>query len=502
MASVDAGPPLSLPSVSLNRRHLVFRFKPRTLYITSAVAVLFTALALASLYQRPALQAKAYVNFKRLVLGFGIAERLGVGDPNLEMVLNRKGLDVPSDDLAGRKPVSMPMSSEAVIGYIGESFFRLFRTVDSEDDDYLDPAEFGKLMDRLGPVKDFNPPMATSYRALEGGGANKEERMTRLYCEFDPLHLDTITKDLSAERGTNLHYLNALFNWTRPHRCPLDLPESLIIAGLRPPANQSIGRPYYVTRRPLDDSQSGVGIRDEFDYETAHSMNRYLPPSYSDSPGARAISALLSAFHPGAFASTRHPPHSSVALVRSVGPDHVEVAFRLHGEFQLARPPAYPFWFTPSFWFGHAVFSADFSRLLLLDMDLPADKNLNVDMEWVQAGMSGAPDELLVEVDIGYSSSMRLCTENACKLKPEAVGRYDHQLAAVAKPSEQPMSFDRAFSLLEVELYPFKRVPYLPFPEAFRRAKLAAKSDADDGKGSPRLVHSVVLWGSLDDQSC
>nr|XP_015204046.1 PREDICTED: selenoprotein N-like [Lepisosteus oculatus] len=53
------------------------------------------------------------------------------------------------------------------------------------------------------------------------------------------------------------------------------------------------------------------------------------------------------------------------------------------------------------------------------------------------------------------------------------------------------ISREEAARRLEVTLYPFKKVSYLPFLEAFDRAKAENK-----------LVHSILLWGALDDQSC
>ena len=44
---------------------------------------------------------------------------------------------------------------------------------------------------------------------------------------------------------------------------------------------------------------------------------------------------------------------------------------------------------------------------------------------------------------------------------------------------------------LEKIFYPFKKVPYHRFNETFL---VAGKQD--------KLVHHILLWGSLDDQSC
>lgn len=40
-------------------------------------------------------------------------------------------------------------------------------------------------------------------------------------------------------------------------------------------------------------------------------------------------------------------------------------------------------------------------------------------------------------------------------------------------------------------LSPCPQISYLPFTEAFERAQAEKK-----------LVHSILLWGALDDQSC
>lgn len=48
----------------------------------------------------------------------------------------------------------------------------------------------------------------------------------------------------------------------------------------------------------------------------------------------------------------------------------------------------------------------------------------------------------------------------------------------------QELSWEEAARRLEVAMYPFKKVNYLPFTEAFDRAKAENK-----------LVHSILLWG-------
>ncbi|KAL8220632.1 UNVERIFIED_CONTAM: hypothetical protein K2H54_050944 [Gekko kuhli] len=56
---------------------------------------------------------------------------------------------------------------------------------------------------------------------------------------------------------------------------------------------------------------------------------------------------------------------------------------------------------------------------------------------------------------------------------------------------QQEITWEEAAHKLEVAMYPFKKVSYFPFTQAFERAKSESK-----------LVHSILLWGALDDQSC
>lgn len=56
---------------------------------------------------------------------------------------------------------------------------------------------------------------------------------------------------------------------------------------------------------------------------------------------------------------------------------------------------------------------------------------------------------------------------------------------------EKEISREEARSILEKRMYPFKTVPYLSFDKAYAKAKEEEK-----------LVHSILLWGALDDQSC
>lgn len=53
------------------------------------------------------------------------------------------------------------------------------------------------------------------------------------------------------------------------------------------------------------------------------------------------------------------------------------------------------------------------------------------------------------------------------------------------------IDLEQAYRMLEKEFFPFKAVPYVKFNETFPKA-------ADEGK----LIHHILMWGALEDQSC
>lgn len=124
-----------------------------------------------------------------------------------------------------------------------------------------------------------------------------------------------------------------------------------------------------------------------------------------------------------------------------------------------------------------------------------------VDMEWL-IGSDGAN-----EVDIGYCSLLRVYSE-----APSQAWDSNGELMTVNNNTlhwTEEITLNSAQSIIEKHFYPFKEVsfstlcvsgcvtyvllevPYLPFLDAVSLAKSSAK-----------LVHLIMLWGALDDQSC
>lgn len=171
---------------------------------------------------------------------------------------------------------------------------------------------------------------------------------------------------------------------------------------------------------------------------------------------------------------------------------------RIHAEFQLSEPPDFPFWFSPGQFTGHIILSKDATHVRDFRLFVPNHRSLNVDMEWLY----GASESSSMEVDIGYIPQMEL--EATGPSVPSVILDEDGNMIDSHLPSGEPLQFvfeeinwqqelnwEEAAQRLEVAMYPFKKVTYLPFTEAFNQAKATNK-----------LVHSILLWGALDDQSC
>jgi selenoprotein N len=74
-------------------------------------------------------------------------------------------------------------------------------------------------------------------------------------------------------------------------------------------------------------------------------------------------------------------------------------------------------------------------------------------------------------------------------MRPIAHDLYKNLLNQIKWDEEIDMQ--DALDSLEKSFFPFKEVKYYPFLDAFKQAQT-----------NNRLVHCMLLWGALDDQSC
>lgn len=101
-----------------------------------------------------------------------------------------------------------------------------------------------------------------------------------------------------------------------------------------------------------------------------------------------------------------------------------------------------------------------------------------------------------VEMAAASQSSSSLRTSTGPQ---RSVGKKPHDAwMSPSTPSRRWTSMKRLFNTLWAQTQRFhcsrcapSQVSYLPFSEAFERAEAENK-----------LVHSILLWGALDDQSC
>ncbi|KAM9037305.1 selenoprotein N-like isoform 2-T3 [Sarcophilus harrisii] len=178
------------------------------------------------------------------------------------------------------------------------------------------------------------------------------------------------------------------------------------------------------------------------------SDNRFYPPP----PKGKEviIHKLLSMFHTRPFVKTRFGPQGTVACLTAISGSYYTVAFR----------------------------------------------SLNVGLQWLHGPL------LNPHVDLGYLPQMKLEASGPSmpsSIQDEKSNETDSCLSSKEAVQfkmedivwQQELSREEAAQQLERAMYDFKKVQYLPFTKAFDRARTEKK-----------LVHSVILWGALDDQSC
>uniref|UniRef100_A0A8D2KU56 Selenoprotein N n=1 Tax=Varanus komodoensis TaxID=61221 RepID=A0A8D2KU56_VARKO len=364
---------------------------------------------------------------------------------------------------------------EMALNSLGNEGFFLFSSLDINNDLYISPEEFKPIAEKLAgivPVSNIE-----EEEVLDPSG----ETLT-IFAKFQPLLMETMTKSKDGFLGISHFALSGLRNWTAP-ASPLSVMFAQQFKAFLPPKNK------------LDPGDLWWVIPSELNIFTGYlPNNRFYPPA----PKGKEIiiHKLLSMFHPRPFVKTRFAPQGAVACIQAVADFYYKIAFRIHAEFQLNEPPDFPFWFSPAQFTGYVILSKDSSHVREFKLFVPNSRSLNVDMEWLYGTLEGSN----MEVDIGYLPQMELESlgpsipsvihdENGNVIDSREEGPIQFIFEEIAWQRE--ISWEEAAGKLEVAMYPFKKVSYLPFTQAFERAKSESK-----------LVHSILLWGALDDQSC
>lgn len=366
---------------------------------------------------------------------------------------------------------------EESIRTLGAEGLFLFSSLDTDHDLYLTAEEFKPIAEKLTGI---TPPADTEDEV----STDPNGEILTLEARMQPLLLDSMTKSKDGFLGVSHSSLSGLRSWMSPA-----VPSSSFSAGqfkvFLPPTNKGqVGDTWWL-------------IPSELNIFTGYlPNNRYHPPT----PKGKEvlIHSLLSMFHPRPFVKSRFAPQGAVACIRASSDFYYDVVFRIHAEFQLNDVPDFPFWFTPGQFTGNIILSKDASHVRQFHLYVPNNRSLNVDMEWLYGANEGSN----MEVDIGYLPQLELQSarpstpafimdEGGNIIDSQSYGSEPIQFVFEEIHWTSEMSREEAAHRMEVSFYPFKKVSYLPFSEAFERAAAEKK-----------LVHSILLWGALDDQSC
>lgn len=369
----------------------------------------------------------------------------------------------------------------AVKASIGEEATDLFITFDRDSDGKLSLEEYEALFHRLAG-SGFN---VSSPPEFKQPIADDDEVVT-VRSHFQPLVQETMTKDMTEKIiGGGLDSLAGLQGWTKQNIewTNLGVAHFKSFFPKKEADVTNVGNVYFIYK----DQASSYGTN-------FVSSNRYYPPQLEES--LVVIHRLLSMFHPRPFLRNRFPVQGATACVRAYNDEYIDIVFRIHSEFQLNEPPFYPFWFTPGQFTGNLVVTRDQKKIIHFHMYVPTEKRLNVDMEWLNGPLEGEN----MEVDIGFMPQMEVTiTAPSVPLTPDTQHMKDLEVpnddTMANKVSNikwtKEITVAEARRNLEVKMYPFKEVEYFNFTNSFERA-------IEDKK----LVHSILLWGALDDQSC
>lgn len=365
---------------------------------------------------------------------------------------------------------------EMALRTLGNDGLFLFTSLDTNMDMQISPEEFRPIVDKIiGP-----PP--SEYEGTQE--ADPQGEGLTVLARFEPLLMETMSKSRDGFLGVGQSCLAGLRSWKKAETPSQHFGANQFKVFLPPKSDLELGEAWWI-------------VPNDLNLFTGYLPNsRYYPPP----PVAKEIIIfkLLSMLHPRPFVKSRFAPQGSVACIRAQSDMYYDIVFRVHAEFQLNEPPAFPFWFTPAQFTGHVTIARDSSHVRAFHMFVPNNRSLNVDMEW----LFGSMDQGNMEVDIGFMPKMELVAEGPSV--PALI--YDENGNAIntSDPDVEPIqfvfeniewrseiSFQEAYRQMEVAMYPFKKIQYHPFTEAFEKAK------AED-----KLVHSILLWGALDDQSC
>jgi len=381
--------------------------------------------------------------------------------------------------------------ADLVAKHITKDTLRLFKNFDQDDDNYLDIFEFQaarryveKRVENKASAEDGAPNGLLNHKLLKEKLLNAtvaaDEEYVTVKASFQPLDLDSMSafsKKRNDHGGVDRMYdihTEGLRKWAAPFINELNFTCQDLKVFL-PGSKKSVGDVWNIVL-PITSK-----------YEPGLSHNRYQQEAPM-SDREQTLTNLLTMFGPAPFLLNRFAPQGTMAVLRAFSKDYLDIVFRMHAEFQINEPPNFPFWFSPAQFTGNIIISNDGKHVEDFTLYVPNDKKLNVDMEWITGKkkiIDQPNDPWEMEVDIGYIPEMALHIDGP-----------SHKVGELVKEKqlinwEKEISESQARRLLQKKFYPFQEIRYYPFNITYEKANEESK-----------LVHQILLWGSLDDQSC
>lgn len=174
-----------------------------------------------------------------------------------------------------------------------------------------------------------------------------------------------------------------------------------------------------------------------------------------------ALLNFMRQFHAGATTDLHHGTGAGggYACLRAISSNYAEIVLRVNAEFVLAPGKAY---YTPAQFSGRVLIDRERRHVVEFALELP-DRNTNVDIN------------VLPYADIVYVPRMRL-RGGAAPAGVDWTEKIDLEEAQIR---------------LAAKFYRFAAIHWVPFKDALEKARKEKKP-----------VHVVVLFGTLDDESC
>ena len=182
----------------------------------------------------------------------------------------------------------------------------------------------------------------------------------------------------------------------------------------------------------------------------------------------KEILLFLCQFHSGAtteitiFSRRTHRSEGSKACLRAISPNYAEVVFRIHAQFVLDVSGIR---LLPAQFAGRLVLNRKEGAVVEFSLFLPT-RNSNVDVNAFRAA------------DVAFIPRMELATLSN--------GLSTHKITWETAITEK-----EARKKLATAFYKFAEIEWIPIEDTVELAK-----------GTNRPIHTLVLFGTLDDESC